>query len=256
MKDRITNQIDSYRARLSCLDRREHRDLWQDRPLLRFTDRVAAAREQYEQLVSVAGRQTAPLTGITTDKRTKRRQLQAALGSVAPAYVLYCRDQRREGLAAPFDLVPSAWQGLRDLALVQRARLLIDQITALAAGPEAAAAAEYGLHGDQLDPLAAAAGAFDQVLVAPRAAIADRACLTADLPRLSRLTKARFAEVEALLPQFAKTPAGVEFVTAYRKSRQVIDRGRRKRTAPPGTAAAPTDPAGESPGGEDAPGGA
>ncbi|MCB1089566.1 MAG: hypothetical protein KDM63_21180, partial [Verrucomicrobiae bacterium] len=121
MNDRLANQILSYRSRLSCLDRDDHRPLWEDRPPLRFTALVAEARDLTAQLEDMAGRQSAPITGTTRQKKAKRRQLEDELFKVGRTFFVYCEDHGQLGQGAGFDLPRSAWLEFRDEALQGRA---------------------------------------------------------------------------------------------------------------------------------------
>jgi len=245
VKDRIANQIGSYRSRLACLDRPEHRAIWQDQPPLRFTSLVNEARALTERLIETASRQTAPITGHAADKRECRRRLEAEAHRVGRTYVLYCRDHRTEKEAAPYDLQPSGWRGMRDLALLQRAWLLLKDTADLAAGPEAAAAAAFGIEPGLLQSLATAAEDFDRLFSAPTSAIGERSVLTASLPVQSRETRLAFRKAWDLLPQFETTPAGAAFAAACRAASRIVDRGRaapaKAKSKPGKTASAQTD---------------
>ncbi|MCB1088188.1 MAG: hypothetical protein KDM63_14145, partial [Verrucomicrobiae bacterium] len=53
-----------------------------------------------------------------------------------------------------------------------------------------------------------------------------RAALTSLLPARSRAVKAKFTQLESLIDQFGITPEGRAFIAVYRRSRQVVDRGK------------------------------
>lgn len=225
MKDRLTNQIDSYRARLACLDKPEHRAIWLDQAPVKFTEKVAEARALFAELAEMAGEQNADLSGIAKEKARARELLIEEAHALGQIVTVYARDHRNETLAAPYHLAISEWQGMRHLAVLQRARLLEKDVARLVT-EAGAVAEEYALTAETLAVLTAAADRFEALNIEPRAALAHRAQLTAALPGKSRAVKAKFAEVEALLPPFGKTPAGESFIAAYLISRQIIDRGR------------------------------
>lgn len=226
MRDRLANQIDSYRARLFCLDRPEHRAIWEGKPPLRFTEKVAEARAAFAALDAMAGAQQQTTRGITIEKRRAREELIDAALNLGGLVVAWGRDHRSETLATPYDLALYRWRGLRDEALLGTARSLTEAATALATGPDAAEAAQYALTPERIAPLAEAVAAFERLYVAPRTAIAHRRELTERLPAESRAVKALFVALGRLLPPFATTPAGEAFVKAYHASGQIIDRGR------------------------------
>ncbi|MBK1835132.1 hypothetical protein [Roseibacillus ishigakijimensis] len=124
MNDYIANHIDSYRARLGCLDQEGHRAIWENQPPQIFATKVTAAREATRSLAELAARQSAPTTGTTKDKAREKDELEQLAFRVARALVLFCKDKSDETMAARYDLPLSGWRRMRDEALLQRARLL------------------------------------------------------------------------------------------------------------------------------------
>ena len=225
MKDFLANQFESYRTRLACLDRPAHRALWENRPPAKFAEKVAEARALTEALAKTIGQQGATITGHAADKRRKRRALETEAHKVGGLVVVFARDRRSETLAAKYDLTPNAWRKLRDEALHQRALLLREDAASLAAGPDAAEAAGYGITPETITGLAGASEAFEAVMAAPLAARSRRHALTKALPEKSREVRRKFREIEALIRFHSGTPEGDAFIAAYRLSGQVVDRG-------------------------------
>lgn len=230
MNSKINNRLLSFRARLTCLDLPAHTGVWLNKPPLIFTDKVAQARAATETLAADAARQSAPTTGTTADKLREERELEDAAFALAQAVVTWATDHHDLTLAHKYDHTLQAWRRLRDETLLQRARLLhADATTLLTAngGADVAEAAKYGLDSNALASLKKETDDYAVWIATPRETIAGRTVLTASLPQQTRALTALFAQLEALLPQFATTPGGPAFAQAFRGSGLVIPHGHR-----------------------------
>ena len=225
MDDIIANQLASYRTRLACLDQPGHLAIWQNQPPVIFTAKVEEARTLSAELAGLAARQSAPITGVAADKDREETDLEDEAHKLARAIVRFAKDQDDETLAAKYDLPISSWRGMRDEALIQRARLLETDSGEVVAGPDSAAADGYGVTPAAVAALAQEADDYEAIIAAPDDAIADRGALTAALRPKSRQTRAKFDELEDFLPQFRGSPEGDEFVAQYIASTRIIDRG-------------------------------
>ena len=226
MNDRITSQLSSYRTRLVCLDKPEHKAIWENNPPAIFTTKVTAARAATAALADTASRQSAPVTGDAANKAREEKELEGACYKVARAVVSCCQDLGDEATAAKYDMPLSGWRRMRDEALLLRARLLETDATTLATGPNAVTAALYGVTPAAVALLASEGDDYDELVVAPQAAIGGRSALTGSLPTKSREAAALFAQLEDFLPQFGSTAEGFAFVAAYLESTMIIERGR------------------------------
>lgn len=242
MNDVIANRIASFRARLTCLDKEAHVAIWQNQPPLKFTEKVEQARTLTATLIARAGLQSAPVTGNATTKRRVGDDLENDAYKLGRAMVSYGRDTGNDALAERYDLRPSGWGRLRKEALIQRARLLEQEIRTAATGPNAATATAYGLTVAAADALDAEITHYDELIAVPRDAIAERSVLTASLREESRLVSEKFDEVADLLPQFGNTPAGKDFVAAYLAASVIVDLGHGPRPKAPDGENGPTDP--------------
>ena len=247
MNDRIANLIASFRSRLAALDLSAHLTVWQNQPPLAFTAKVAAARAATQTLIDLAARQSAPAPALAAAKRKEEKELEDAAHRLARAVVIFATDTGDIALAGRYDQPLTAWRALRDEVLLQRARLLAKEVAALAAGPQASAAADYGLSAASAAALDAEADDYAALIVAPQDALAARSTLTASLPEQARATSALFDQLEDLLPQFAVTPAGEAFVNAYLAAAPVIARGRGPATEPARATSAETPAAAPAP---------
>jgi hypothetical protein len=240
MNDRTANLLASYRTRLACLDQPAHAILWKNQPPLVFTTKVTAARAAVDNLAAIAGRQSAPTGGAAADKRREEKELEDTAHAFGRLLVALATDRNDLTTAAKYDVPISTWRALRDEALLQRARLLHADGTALSAGPNAATAATYGVTPASLAVLKKETDDYAAFIVAPQDAIAGRSALTESLPQLLRSTTALFDQLEDFLPQFGTTPAGQSFLAAYLASTAINQRGR--GPTPPADPTPPTPP--------------
>lgn len=222
MNDRIANQIASFRTRLECLDHPAHTAIWRDVPPVIFTIKVTQARAALDTLVTDASRQSVPRTGTAADKRREERELEDAAHALARAVVTFAADKNDLAMAHKHDLSLSGWRGMRDEALLQRARLLQTDALTLTT---AADADFYGITPAAVAALGEEADDYAACIAAPQDTIAERASLTASLPQQVRALTSLFDQLENLLPQFRAAPGGPAFLAAYRAAAQIIDRG-------------------------------
>ncbi len=240
MNDKIANQLNSYRSRLACLDKPEHKSIWENKPPVIFTSKVRLAREAIVALAETASIQSAPITGSAADKRREEKELEEECYKVARAIVNFAHDTADETTAAKYDFPLSGWRRMRNETLIQRARLLEEDAKSLATGASSVMASQYGITPAAVAALKKEADEYETYLVAPQQGIAARSALTDSLPVRSREIAAIFDQIADLLPQFATTPAGESFVAAYQASSLILDRGH--GPAAPAAAAGPVPP--------------
>ncbi|MCB1089645.1 MAG: hypothetical protein KDM63_21575, partial [Verrucomicrobiae bacterium] len=164
-------------------------------------------------------------TGSTEDKERVEKTLEDSAYRLARAVVLYATDQENRTLANQYDLAISGWRRMRGETLIQRAGALASDAAGIAAGPDAALAAQYGIGAASATALETAIANYEASIAKPTDAIADRSAITATLPAKTREAGAKFAELEDLLPQFGGTPEGDLFLASYEAASQIIDAG-------------------------------
>jgi len=233
MNDLINNRMDSYRERLNCLDKPEHVAVWSNRPPLKFTEKAGAVRTAMAELVDMAGRQSAPTTGNAAEKRKEEAELEDAAHRIGRAVVSFCSDRGDAVTAEKYDITLSGWRRLRDEALIGKARQLEADATALLGISESE---DYGLTAAAVAALASETDDYQALVATPRRAISERHVLTASLNPKSREVAALFDQLDDLALQFAGTPEGDAFVTAWQAAGRVIRRGQGPLAEPPAPA--------------------
>jgi len=127
--------------------------------------------------------------------------------------------------------------GLRDVALIARAKLLQSTLTAaLAENPSSLA--EYGLTPADATLLAKETADFEAIVADPAAAISSRKALTAALRPKFREVGELLAKMDRLVLRFRKTAPGTRFVETWQATRIIRDLGEAAAPATPAPPAA------------------
>ena len=139
------------------------------------------------------------------------------------------------------DITKSEISRLRAQVLVNRATSIRDLGAAAINEP---GAADLGITAEQVDVLSRAMGAFLSVMGTPRGQIANRGALLRELETDVAGIMDTLNDLDDLILQFDRTPAGRRFIEAWRRARILIDSagGSNASTtpvAPPASAQAP-----------------
>ena len=146
----------------------------------------------------------------------------------------------REGEATQIDLPLSTWQRLRDTALIAKARLLHQLLTA-ALATDAAALGDYGLSPAEAAQLQKETQDFETIVADPAAAISRRRALTLALRPKFREVAALLEKMDRLVLRFRRSAPGQAFAEAWSTSRTIRDLG--QAAAPVQNPEPPTQPA-------------
>lgn len=230
MNSRISNYITSFRTRFACLDLPANRPVWEGQKPQAFTAKAALARQALEVLAKAAAAQSTITTGSAADKQRGEEALEDGAHTVAQALAAWAQDHGDLTLAHKYDQPLSHWRRMRDEELLQQARLLESTVTGVLSLPQAA---DFGLDTDAVNRLRTEIADYEAFIVAPQETIAGRSVLTKSLEDQTRALVRLFDQMEALLPQFNKTPEGAAFTQAFLASSQIIRRGHRFAPASP-----------------------
>jgi hypothetical protein len=185
----------------------------------------------FNALTGLISAQQAGTTGHATDKDREEQELEDCAHEIGETLAGWFEDQGREADAAPIDLALSTWQGLRDVELIAKARLVHDKLTA-ALATDAATLAEYGLDATDATLLAKETADFEELVAAPASAISGRKALTQALRPSFREVSALIAKMDRLVLRFRTTESGARFAEAWKAARIVRDLGQAAPAAP------------------------
>ena len=224
MKNEFANRQNMHLAVIALLDLPEHQPTWQGKKPVLFTTRTALLRTHVDGLTTLISGQQTDTTGHAADKEREQMELEHCAHEIAQTLADWFEDQGREADAAPISLSLSAWQGLRDVDLIGKARLLHQKLTA-ALATDAAALVDYGLDATDATLLAKETADFEALVAAPAAAISGRKALTKILRPKFREVSALLAKMDRLVLRFRSDEPGTRFADAWQATRIVRDLG-------------------------------
>ena len=148
-----------------------------------------------------------------------------SLEPTVPVLAIWLRDQGDEENAAKVDLTLSGWRGLRDQQLLEKSRLVHQLGEAVTGGPDAEAAAAYGITTEALAKLKKETDDYDAVITAPQQAIAERTARTQQLRQRFNAVESQFQVFDRPIELFRATPEGRDMIAAWQASRVIRDLG-------------------------------
>jgi hypothetical protein len=238
MQDEFANRQNMHLTVLKLLDAPEHQTAWKDQPPIAFTTRAGELRPLVNSLTDLIAAQQAATTGYAEAKEREEQELENAAHEIAEALAGWFEDNGQEGNAAQIDLSLNAWQRLRDTALIAKARLLHQKLTAALAS-DADGLATHGLTPADATLLAKETDDFERITADPAAAISRRRALTLALRPKFREVSELLRKMDRLVLRFRRTQPGAAFVAAWQASRIVRDLGSSAPATPPPTPPTP-----------------
>ena len=222
MKDRITNQLDMAGVCLNVADRPENFAVWNGQPPQDFGTDLSPVRGEYQSIRAAAAIAYAATTGTTDAKATAETALENAAYTLARACVAHFRKTGNLSDLAKVDFSRSQIVELRHQTLVTTATLIRDLAQTASAQPGAAG---RGVTAARISALSGAITTFSGLLNAPRGQIANRAALIRELETRVAGLMNLIAALDDLVLQFDTTPAGRNFIAAWKQARMIVDGG-------------------------------
>jgi hypothetical protein len=176
--------------------------------------------------LKAAARQSGAVTaGITEGKNNLKQTLSQKAAKIAGLIYAYAAKNGNPELKAAVDFSPSELSRLKDGELAPRSQTIHDAGVA-----NLAALADYGVTDEKLADLQTAITAYSQTAPQPRAAIADRSVVKANIKQLFAAIDKIFTEqLDRLIEDFAETHP--DFVAGYKAKRKIVDP--KTKSAPP-----------------------
>ena len=241
MKDRIVNQLDMVGACLAVADRAEYQAVWNAPPSLDFGTDLSPVRGMYQSIRTAASAAYATTTGTTDAKAQAETTLESAAYILARACVAHFRKTGDLTRLAKVDFTRNVIQRLRHQDLLSTTTLIRD--TAQGAQAEAGAAGR-GVTTARITALTNAITAFSALLNAPRGQIANRTALIRDVETNVAELLTKVEALDDLVLQFDGTPAGRNFIAAWKQARMIVDggHGQGEEEPPAGGGTPPANP--------------
>ncbi len=221
------------RSAKSTLNRPEYKPVWENQPPAIFGTKVEAAAQAVEELAEFGRQQETATTGATEQKQIEEAELEQEAYVFGGVLAIWLRDQGDEENAAKVDMTISGWRGLRDQQLLEKARLVHQLGEGVTTGPNAEAAAAYGITPEALANLKKETDDYDTVITAPQQAIAERKARTRQLRERFNAVESQFQVLDRLIELFRATPEGRDMIAAWQASRVIRDLGHGPASPPP-----------------------
>lgn len=242
MNDQFANRLTAFQTARDTLFSEQWRPVWEGKPPVIFTTRTEELKAALAELEEFCRRHGVVITGAAEDKDREEGELEEAAFSNAMALVEFYKAAGSLTEAAKYDFPISRWRQLRDAELLAEAKSVRLAIEALAADPGTKAeAAKYDLTAATATALGKEWEDYNKLVTAPAQAISGRKGLTAQLRAEFAKVSGKFESLDNLAGKFGGTPAGRDFVAAYKAARIIREMG--------GRAAAPVAPAPAKPAG-------
>ena len=243
MQDEFANRLAMFQTSRGTLNSPANKPVWFQQVPLIFSTKADQAFSALAELETFAGQQDRTTTGAAQDKQREEKELEDAAHLLGGTLAIWFRDQGDETQAAQADLPISGWRRLRNQQLLEKARQTRDLAQSVVSGPQATAAATYGVTPAAVTSLTKEIDDYAAVITAPQQGIAARKALTAQLRDRFNAVEAQFATLDHLILQFNTTTPGETLIAAYQASRTIRDLGHRPATKPTPTPPAPvTEP--------------
>jgi len=239
MKQRLSTQLNSVRACLDVAGSSDYRSLWSSNPPAGFGSRIAQLENEIDGVTVKAGIAGAVTEGASDAKAAAERALEDATYVLAHALAVHFKhsgDLERRGKA---DLTKSELVRLSAQELANKATAIRDLGSAAIQEP---GAADCGITAERVDALSRAIDEFSGVMGAPRGKIANRGALLREVESVVAAFMDTLDDLDDLILQFDRTPAGHRFIEAWRRARILVDAGGGS-SAPEPAASPPASPA-------------
>ena len=222
MQDRYANRQNMHLTVLNLLNKEQFQAVWKNQNPTAFTTYVARFSTLTSALANHIAAQQAATIGYAQAKEREEEELETVAHEYGANLAAWLEENGRDGEAAQIDLSLTAWQRLRDTALIAKARLLHQLLTAAIAS-DAAALAEYDLTTAEAGILKKETEDFEKIVADPAAAISRRRALTLTLrPKFAEVSDL-LGKMDRLVLRFRRSAPGTAFAEAWDAARIIRD---------------------------------
>ncbi len=222
MNDQITNQLDMVGTCLNVADKLENYAVWNCQPPLDFGTDLSMIRGEYQSIRDLSVLADAATTGPADAKATAETALENAAYTLSRACVAHFRKTGNMTDLAKVDLKKGAIQKLRDQALVTTGTLIRELAQTASTQP---GAVNRGVSAARITTLTNAVNTFSGLLNAPRGQIVSRSALKREIATRVAGLLGMVEAIDDLVLQFDTTPAGRNFIAAWKQARIIVDGG-------------------------------
>lgn len=224
MNNKLANRLNMMNAVVAVLESTTHKSVYEGNAPLAFEETADAFGGTITSLVAKLGAQQAVITGHAAQKAKEEADLELICSDIASALGEYFAFKgnlaKKDAVYKPL----SAFQQMRDVALIANARLLLQELEAAIAA-DAVNTAKYGLDAADVTALTKELTEFEEVVADPTAAIAQRKALSMDLRPSFQEASRQLTTLDRLITRFRGTASGDAFIDVYKNARVIRDFG-------------------------------
>ncbi len=217
MTEEFTRRLNHFQSALDVLRLPQHLSVWEARPPLAFTAKVAAAEAATARLVALIrqAEQNRMLLFEKADIEEAELEQEACL--IGHSLTLWLRDQNDERNAQKLDGSLSQWRRLTGIPLIDAARLVYQIGEVSMRGANSNTLAHYGVTTASLEKLRAETDDYAAALTAPEPSadcrIAQQVC------QRSAEVETLFESIDTLIQHFRPVAGGSALIRAWTEAR-------------------------------------
>ncbi len=222
MNRRHSTLLNSVRACLNVAESPEYKSVWSSSPPADFRKEIQQVAADFEAVTTKYALALAATGGAGDAKAAAKAALENSTHVLARALALHFRRTGDLDRRGKVDMSRSKILRHRAQELVSTATALRDLAVPVVGEP---GAEDRGITAELLDEHSRVLAAFTVAMGSPRGQIANRGALLheveADIPALMK----KLRDLDDLVLQFHRTPAGRRFIEAWRRARIIVDAG-------------------------------
>ena len=221
MKLRISNQLNMVGSCITVADDQRYKPVWEGKPPLGFANGIAILKAGHTALTQKASEAGSTSSGAGDAKALAEIALEDNAHLLARALAVHFRSTGDVTRRAKVDFSRSEIVRLRDNDLASTAISIRDVGVGAVKEPKAI---DNGVSPEIIDTLSASITSFTTEMSKPRGKIVSRSTLLKELETDIAGLLTLLSDLDDLVLQFNKTPAGKSFIEAWNGARMIIDR--------------------------------
>lgn len=222
MNLRLQNQLHMVGACVNVAESTDYKAVWEGSPPADFSTDIAHLAADYAAVTAKAALAEGATGGASDAKSAAEATLEEAVFVLARALALHFKKSGDLDRHGKIDVTRSDIARLRKQELVNRATAIRDLAAATVNEP---GAERRGVNADRVAALTAALDAFRDVMSTPRGQIVNRSTLLHEVEADVAGMLEEVSDIDDLVAQFDRTPAGRRFIEAWKRARIIIDTG-------------------------------
>jgi hypothetical protein len=234
MTDEFTNRFTMFETALGVLNSDDFKGVWLTQAPLVFTDKVAGAAKEVQNLDAFCTEQGVNVHGATMDKEAAQSKLEDLAHKLSRALVSYFRDKDNQTDAEKVNFKLYQWRGMRDAKLKENATVVRDLAQA-AVDNDKGVAETYGINAAKVTALSDELAVWGNASTSPAQAVSKRKGMGTLFRQKFNGVSVLMHDLDDVILQFDETEQGRNMIAAFKAGRIVRDLGHgpKAKTPPP-----------------------